>query len=95
MRELAEGVMYRQFAAMAKIAGWTVEELAAEFRGIAEREPAPSYFARVLRGDPDWSIVIPFRPATQRSVSRAKAERLFYCAEAGQISNLACPRHRA
>jgi len=57
---MAEGVTYRQFAAMAKIAGWTADELGAEFRGIAEREPAPSYFARVLRGEPDSGVVIPF-----------------------------------
>ena len=46
---------------MAKLLGWSVEELVAEFRGIADGEPTASYIARVLRGDPDWNVVIPFR----------------------------------
>lgn len=61
MRELLEGVTYRQFAAMAKLMDWTAEDLGAEFRGITEGEPAAHYFARVLRGDPDWSVVIASR----------------------------------
>lgn len=61
MREQFEGISFQNFAAVAKRMGWTVDELALEFRGIAEKEPAPSYFWRILRGDPDWSVVIPYR----------------------------------
>ncbi len=71
MRELVEGVTFRQFAAMAKRMGWTAEELGAEFRGVAENEPAVSYFARVLRGDPDWNVVIPFRSVIAKYVRAA------------------------
>ena len=62
MREFQEGITFRQFAEISRLMGWTVEELATEFKGIAEKEPAASLFARVLRGDPDWCVVIPFRP---------------------------------
>ena len=71
MRQLVDGVTFRQFAAMAKRMGWTAEELAAEFRGIAENEPAVSYFVRVLRGDPGWDVVIPFRSVIAKYVRAA------------------------
>lgn len=71
MREQVEGISYRQFAALAKIMRWTAEELATEFRGIAETEPAAIYFARLLRGDPDWSVVIAFRPVIAKYLRAA------------------------
>ncbi len=71
MREQVEGISYRQFAALAKIMRWTAEELATEFRAIAENEPAASYFARVLRGDPGWDVVIPFRSVIAKFVRAA------------------------
>ncbi len=61
MREQVEGVTFGNFAAVAKRMRWTADELASEFRGVAEKEPASNYFSRVLRGDPDSSVVIPYR----------------------------------
>jgi hypothetical protein len=58
MRELVEGVTFKNFAAVAHLMKWTAEDLGLEFRGIAEREPPPAYFARVLRGDPSKDEVI-------------------------------------
>ena len=60
MREQIEGLTFANFAAVAKRMRWTADELASEFRGVAEKEPASSFCSRVLRGDPDWSVVIPF-----------------------------------
>jgi len=71
MRELYAGVTLRNFSSLAKRMGWTAEELGAEFRGVTEKEPAASYFARVLRGDPDWSVVIPFRSVIAKYVKTA------------------------
>ncbi len=54
MRDQVEGVTFGNFAAIAKIKHWTVEELAAEFRGIAEKSPpqlaSPAYFAEIQTG---------------------------------------------
>lgn len=61
-KEYSVGVTYRDFAALAEIADWSVSDLAAEFAGInAPTEPATAYFARVSKGDPEWDSVIPFR----------------------------------
>lgn len=85
MREQVEGVSFQNFAAVAKRMRWKADELASEFRGIAEKEPASSYFSRVLRGDPDWSVVIPFRSVIAkylRAVVELRAEgevRLCLC----------------
>jgi hypothetical protein len=61
IRELVDGITFRQFAAMAELMHWTVEELVTEFRGIAGGETTSSFCSRVLRGDPDWNVVIPYR----------------------------------
>jgi hypothetical protein len=46
----------------AKLADWSLEELAAEFAGInSPTESAVTYFGRVLKGQPDWDCTIPFR----------------------------------
>jgi hypothetical protein len=61
-KEYSVGVTYRDFAALARLADWRVEELAAEFPGInTPTETSATYFARVLKGAPDWDSVIPFR----------------------------------
>lgn len=61
-KEYSVGVTYRDFAALARLADWRVEELAAEFPGInAPTETSATYFARVLKGTPDCESVIPFR----------------------------------
>jgi hypothetical protein len=77
MREQVEGITFGNFAAVAKRMRWTADDLALEFRGIAEKEPAASYFSRVLRGDPAWSVVIPFRSVIAkylRAVAELKAD---------------------
>jgi hypothetical protein len=61
-KEYFVGVTYRDFAALARLADWRVEELVAEFSGSnAPTETSATYFARVLKGVPDWDSVIPFR----------------------------------
>ncbi len=85
MREFSEGVTFRHFFSIAKIRGWTVEELAAESRGVAEKEPASSYFARVFRGDPDWNVVIPFQSLISKYVRAAS-----HLIADGQIRACAC-----
>jgi hypothetical protein len=71
-------VTFADFARLAHRNGWTVEELAREFRGLFDGSPGDpgyesprAYLKRVLSGDPSWESVIPFRPIVDKYV-RAK-----------------------
>jgi hypothetical protein len=51
-REFSVGVTFRNFAALAKLKGWTAESLAQEFPGVNSPESSVAYFTRILHGRP-------------------------------------------
>ena len=59
MREFREGLPFEHFVAVAELLGWTVDELAEEFKGVLENPT--NFFTRVLREDPSGDVVIPFK----------------------------------
>jgi hypothetical protein len=70
MRELREGVSYRNFSSIAEIMHWTVDELAAEFKG--DLENATNFFTRVLREEPSGDVVIPFKSVIAKYLGAAR-----------------------
>ena len=71
-RELFEGVTFRDFAALARMKGWTAEGLGQEFPGVNSPEPSVAYFGRVLHGRAGWDSVIPYRRVIEKYVREAR-----------------------
>jgi len=70
-REFIYGIEYFKFAALAKKLRLTAQELAGVFRGkfettmrdtsvLAGGESMEHYFNRILHGEPNWEVMIPF-----------------------------------
>jgi hypothetical protein len=83
VRESLEGVTFRQFAAIAKLMHWTVDELAAEFKG--DLENATNFFTRVLREDPSGDVIIPFKSVIAKYLRAAR-----HLIADGKIRTCAC-----
>ena len=71
-REFTEGIAFRDFAALAKLQGWTAEELAREFPGVNSPEPSVAYFTRVIQGRPNPDVAIPYRRIIEKYLREAR-----------------------
>jgi hypothetical protein len=77
-REFFQGIAFKDFSALAKLKGWSAQELAHEFPGIAasdgrfEGETSGTYFERVLHGDPSRHVVIPYRRVIEKYLREAR-----------------------
>ena len=72
-RELIDGVTFREFVDLAKKNGWTIDDLAREFRGGFGGSPGDPgfetsrhYFARIFDGDPSLKSVIVYRTVVEK-----------------------------
>jgi hypothetical protein len=91
-RELLEGVRFEDFAQLAKKKGWSVDDLAEEFRGKFGGKPGErsyeqprSFFERIFAGKPSPDSVIVYHSVIEKYLKAVQ-----YSALDGHVRRCEC-----
>lgn len=68
------GCTYEEFAVFVKRSNVDIDYLCSAMRGNTERERASSLIDRIIHGEPNWDVVIPYRSLIDVFVQGVEAQ---------------------